>query len=348
MRSAVPVAALLLALLAATPSRAQDPGPRPKPGPDGTETPDAPAADPAQRRREAALAARAAATAFAAGDFDGAARAWQRAAELRPEEPAFRFNQGVSEERAGRRQPADEAYRAALTGARSEVEQRALFNVGSLALEDALAALDMATGDEDRIAAALAGQATDPDGEPLAGPRLDEATQAMRQQAVSAGLERAGVALDHLRELVRRDRDDHDGLHNLELAQRARKRLLEVQREMDQSGKSDQEKQKKEDDQRQSGEKGDNQQQGDPESSKDTSENESQQKQDESADANRDDPNDGSADDPKQQEGPARQLTEEQAKRLLDQMLEQARQKTREVQERRRNAARRTPVEKDW
>jgi Flp pilus assembly protein TadD len=303
--------------------------------------------DRAVARKRAAESARAAEAATRDGDAKKAAEAWQSAAELRPDEPAFRYNLGVSAEQAGERERAIEAYRAALTGARSEVENRALFNVGALALEDAHTALQIAKSKSSELGDALATQATDPDGGPLAGPRLEEAARALKQQAVNTGLQRVGEAVQHLRELVRRDRQDKDALHNLELSQRVRKELEAAQQEMEQSGSSDQKKKQQKEQEKRSGDQGDNEQEGDPEQSKEKSDaNDNEQKDQNEGDAGEQSQENNQDD--QQQAGPAKELTDKQAERLLQQMLEKAQRRAREVRERQRQGVRRTPVEKDW
>lgn len=332
------LAVLALLLAAASTARAKD-EPAPAPKADA-----APHVDPAEARRRAIALDKEALAAFRAGDAAKAAELWKSARDLQPAERVLAYDLGVASEAAGDRAAAAAAYRAALSGARDDVEARALFNAGALALDDAFNAAALLDADQGQLKSALATQATDPDGEKPSDAKLDEALKSFRTQAVQSGLASVKTSLEHLQELVRRTPDDAEVLHNLELAQRVRKRLEKEQEQQEQEGRSDKQDDPDKQRDKNTGEKGGDQREGDPGDQDETS-----QKPDDGGEQGKtDEGKHAEHEDARPEEGKAEEMTQDQAERLLQQMLEAAARRAREVREQRAARVKRSPVEKDW
>lgn len=328
------LAAVCLALVLAAPARADDAGQRA-------------ALERAQETVARALEALRGGRAADAADLLANARS------AAPGQPVVTFDHGVALAASDREEEAREAYRQALQ--QGDAADAAVAGARhNLALSHLAAARRVATllrtpgALEDAVRAQGA-----PGGEPLSPATVTMLASQLRTQAIGDGLDNARTALDLLRDGVRSSPGDADAVRNLILAQRVRRFLEDEKRKQEEqesrqedqgdenAGGDQQESQDQQGEQGQQGEDGQEEQQ--PPSTGDGQEQPSQPQAGRDGESSQDSERSETA-----QQGEPRDLGREEAERLLEQLLDEAALRARQVEQIRAARLRRGAVEKDW
>ena len=268
-----------------------------------------------------------------------------------PGDPVVLYDHGVALAAAGRADEAREAYRDVLRqddAGTGEVAARTRHNLAGshlAAARDAASLLRTPGALEDAVRAAGS-----PGGEPLTPATVTMLAAQLREQAVADGLRDARTAVEMLRDVVRGRPAERDAVRNLILAQRARRFLEEEQRRQaeEQSEQQEGEEGEEGDDQEgdQGGQGGDGAQGDDAQSRADADDAaRPEDEQEQGRDDRSAEEDDGSDTD---QASPPRDLGREAAERLLQQLLDAAVQRARQVEQMRAESLRRGAVERDW
>ncbi len=291
--------------------------------------------------------------ALADGRADEAVDLLQKSRDAVPGEAVPAYDHAVALSRAGRMDEALVAYKDALANApadvRAAVSARARHNLSGIELDLARRAVQMieTPGALEQLVRSQPG----PDGEALTDAMADTLVMQLRRKVLDDGLNAAKDAVAILRDTVREDPGAQSAVHNLVLAQRARRRLeAEIEKEQqsqnDEDGDQDKEK---DDNQGEEGDEGDQGEQGDegedeqdPNAGQDE-EQDGEQKPGDDGDST--DADDRSAD---AQQGEPRDVGKEEAERMLERLLDAAALKARQVEQMRAARLRRGGVEKDW
>ncbi len=283
---------------------------------------------------------------FEAGDFDSAIEFYKQAGDLLPLLPQISYNQAVANYRKGDFQRAAELFNEAiLLSEDPELQNKARYNLGNAMYEQARPYMASETDPPDP-----------PDPQQNAA-QLEEATK---------GLEKA---LSHYKQAVNADPGDLDARHNAELSHQLLKQLRELQEQQQQQQQQDSQDQQEQQDQQQSQEKqqqdqeGQDQQDQQQQSQSQSGEEEQQQQlpQQSEGEEPKEEPQPQTT--PDEQEGKDEQqeqpqsdaaheesdrqpMSKEQAERLLQSVRDKERQRRSELA--RREAGKRSRVDKDW
>ena len=293
-------------------------------------------------------------TALAEGRADEAVDLLQKSRTAAPGAAVPVYDHALALARAGRPDEALVAYKEALKSApadvRAAVSARARHNLSGIELDVARGALAMLS--TPGALEQLVRSQPSPGGEPLTVAMAGTLAMQLRKKVLDDGLNAAKDAVAILRDTVRDDPTAKNAVHNLVLAQRARRALeaeLKKQQESEQDEKGDDEN--KDDQQGDEGEEGDQGQsddEGQEDEQKDPSAGDDEQKDGEEKPG--EDGESTDSDDPSAQakQGEPRDVGKEEAERMLERLLDAAALKARQVEEMRAARLRRGAVEKDW
>ncbi len=262
-------------------------------------------------------------SALAKGDFQKALEAYRSAEVSLPETPELFYNQGIAHYRLGDYVKARELFNQALSTRDLAIEQRTKYNLGNVAYAESLQKLS----------------------------DLQVAIDGLRQ------------AINHYRDALALDPNDTDARANIETAQLLIKDLLDKQKQQQeqQQQNQDQEQENQQQDQQQE-QRQEQQQQQKPESQPSSQPSQSQQQQQEQEQQQDQKQQQGQQEQqqeqqqgeqqteaeqkPQPQQGEKRELSREEAQRLLQAIRD--REKEHNDREAKRVRVRRVPVEKDW
>jgi hypothetical protein len=278
--------------------------------------------------------------ALQAEDGGAAADILAEARTAAPGEPVVAFDHGR------------DAYRAALRsgdpGTEAAARSRHNLSLSHLEAARAVATLLRSPG---ALEDAVRAQGS-PGGEPLTPATVTMLASQLRSQALGDGLKNAGAALEILRDSVRRDPSDTDSVRNLVLAQRVRRELEEERRQQQQNDRQDTGDQnagdEQQDDQQQGrGDEGEEQEQGEDQEQRPSGGEEDEQQGEQQSGEDGESTDDSESSSPPR-EGEPRDVGREEAERMLEQLLDAAGLKARQVEQMRARRLRRGAVEKDW
>ena len=277
-----------------------------------------------------------------------------RARSTVPGEPVIAYDHGVALMSAGKIEEAREAYLEALrqgTSSVADVAVRARHNLGLSHLEAArtVAGLLQTPG---ALESAVRAQGS-PTGEPLTPASVAMLAEELRGKALDDGLTNARAAIEVLRDTVRTTPDDADAVRNMILAQRVRrfleeeKRQQEQQSEREDKGDQSSDENQEQDQQKGQGDESESEKQGEDPQQKPSAGDEEKQEGEQQPGS------DGESTDSEQKsgdtrEGEPRDVGREEAERQLDQLLDAASLKARQVERIRAERLRRGAGEKDW
>ena len=264
---------------------------------------------------------------YAAGDYDKALETYKLAEVDCPECPEIAYDEGLVRYRQRDFEGARKLFNQALSTKDLDIEAKAKFNLGNVAYSQALEKMS----------------------------NLQEA------------IEQARLAIAHYRDALDVNPQDNDARANIETAQLLIKDLLDKQKQQQenqqQQDQQNQDQQKQDQQQQQDEQQQDQKQQGEQDQQKEDEQQseeqqqqqegeQSQEQQSEQQQSEQQQQQDGDQADEQQQEEQqaapreARELTEEEAARLLQAVRDKEAQRREELAERRR--ARRAPVTRDW
>lgn len=285
---------------------------------------------------------------------DDAAELLSRARSAAPGEPVVLFDHGVALEAAGKIEEARDAYRQAVRQGESAIDDVAVRARHNLALSHLLAARDVeallrAPGAlEDAVRASGA-----PGGEPLTPDTVTMLASQLRSKAIDDGLKNARSAIETLRDTVRTNPADADAVRNLVLAQRVRRFLEEERRRQQEqdaqrndSGEDEQGDESQDEQQPSAGDDGGSEEGGEQPQEQPSGGDEEEQPGEQQPGDEGESTDDGQSSDTR--EGEPRDLGREEAERMLEQLLDAANLKARQVERMRAERLRRGAVEKDW
>ncbi|MEE8171089.1 MAG: tetratricopeptide repeat protein [Phycisphaerae bacterium] len=252
-----------------------------------------------------------------AGDFDAALDLFSQASELRPESAEIAYNQGVAHYRNGDYARATELFTKALTYADASLDARMKYNLANCAYAEALS------------------QADDP----------------------AAAIKQVRRAMAYYRDTIASDPGDADARANIELAHRLLKELEEKQQhqEQEQQDEGEQDEQEQEQEEQQPSSQPSSQPTSQPSSQ--PSEEQRQQQQEGEGESSEEQQKqatpgeEGESGEEQEQPMPQPQphegkMSQAEAERLLQ--LVRDKERLRREMLKRRERAKRVPVEKDW
>lgn len=264
------------------------------------------------------------------GEYQAALKAYTEAQSECPECAELAYNQGLTHYRLGDLAEARDKFNEALSTNDTNLESKAKYNLGNVAYSEALA------------------------------------NQAEPQKAIQS----ARSAIEFYRDALELAPNDRDARANIETANRFLKRLQQQQQQNqdqqqqdqqnDQDQKQDQQEQNQQDQEQEDNDQQNDEQNSDQQQNEQSKEGENEQQQDQDQQQQQDDQQKQGGDQDQQQQADsddqqgqsqqqsteARELTEEEAERLLQAVRDKEAKRREELAERRK--ARRVTVDKDW